>query len=54
MRPSQLINASPRGKYKTEIDRYAGARIARADLAAAILTAISDPDTIRHRVNVAY
>jgi putative NADH-flavin reductase len=54
MRPSQLTNASARGKYKTAIDRYAGARIARADLAAAILASINDPDTIRHRVNVAY
>jgi putative NADH-flavin reductase len=54
MRPSQLTNGRARGKYKTEIDRYAGPRIDRADLAQAILAALSDPDTIRHRVNVAY
>lgn len=53
MRPSQLTNAPRRPNYKTTIDRYAGARTARADLADAILKAISDPDTIRHRISVA-
>jgi putative NADH-flavin reductase len=53
MRPSQLTNAPRRANYKTTIDRYAGARTARADLADAILKAISDPATIRHRINVA-
>jgi putative NADH-flavin reductase len=54
MRPSQLTNGPRRGKYKTAIDRYAGARIARADLADAILAALASPDTIGHRINVAY
>jgi putative NADH-flavin reductase len=54
MRPSQLTNGPRRGKYKTAIDRYAGARIARADLADAILAALANPDTIGHRINVAY
>jgi putative NADH-flavin reductase len=54
MRPSQLTNGPRRGKYKTAIDRYAGARIARADLADAILVALASPDTIGHRINVAY
>jgi putative NADH-flavin reductase len=54
MRPSQLTNGPRRGRYKTAIDRYAGARIARADLADAILAALANPDTIGHRINVAY
>lgn len=54
MRPSQLTNGPRRGKYKTAIDRYAGPRISRADLADAILAALANPDTIGHRVNPAY
>lgn len=54
VRPSQLTGARGRGKYKTAIDRYAGARIARADLAHAMLATINNPDTIGHRINVAY
>jgi putative NADH-flavin reductase len=54
VRPSQLTNGPRRGRYKTAIDRYAGPRIARADVADAILKAIDNPDTVGHRVNVAY
>jgi putative NADH-flavin reductase len=53
MRPARLTNAPRHANYKTAIDRYAGASTARSDLADAILQAINDPSTIRHRVNVA-
>ncbi|MGD0558144.1 MAG: NAD(P)H-binding protein [Streptosporangiaceae bacterium] len=53
MRPSQLTNGPRRANYKTAVDRYAGARTSRANLADAILKALSDPDTIRHRIDVA-
>jgi putative NADH-flavin reductase len=53
LRPSQLTNA-PRKPYKTAVDRYVGPRIARADVADAILNALEDPATITHRVNLGY
>lgn len=53
MRPAQLTNAE-RKPYKTALDRYVGPRIARADVADAILNALSDPATIGHRVNLGY
>jgi putative NADH-flavin reductase len=53
MRPAQLTNA-PRRPYKTALDRHLGPRIARADLADAILVALTDPATIGHRVNLGY
>lgn len=53
MRPAQLTNA-PHKPYKTALDRYVGPRIARADVADAILGALTDPDTIGHRVNLGY
>jgi putative NADH-flavin reductase len=53
MRPSQLTNA-PGRPYKTAIDHYVGPRIARADAANAILNALSDERTVRHRVNLGY
>lgn len=53
MRPAQLTNA-PRRPYKTALDRYVGPRIARADVADAILTALSDQATIGHRLNLGY
>ena len=53
MRPAQLTNA-PRKPYKTALDRYVGPRIARADVADAILNAATDPKTIGHRVNLGY
>ncbi len=53
MRPSPLTNGPRRANYKITIDRYAGARTARANLADAILKALGDPGTIRHRVDVA-
>jgi uncharacterized protein YbjT (DUF2867 family) len=51
MRPSMLVNG-PRGSYRTAPDRYVSARARRADVADAILTALADPATIGHRVNV--
>jgi putative NADH-flavin reductase len=53
MRPSQLTNAERR-PYKTAMDHYVGPRIARADVADAILNALTDPATISHRVNLGY
>jgi len=53
MRPAQLTNA-PGRPYKTALDRYVGPRIARADVADAILNALDDPATIAHRVNLGY
>jgi putative NADH-flavin reductase len=53
IRPAQLTNAERR-PYKTAMDRYVGPRIARADVADAILNALTDPATISHRVNLGY
>ena len=53
IRPAQLTNAERR-PYKTATDRYVGPRIARADVADAILNALSDPATISRRVNLGY
>jgi putative NADH-flavin reductase len=53
MRPAQLTNGSHK-PYKTALDRYVGPRIARADVADAILNAATDPKTIGHRVNLGY
>jgi putative NADH-flavin reductase len=53
IRPAQLTN-TPRRPYKTAIDRYVGPRIARADVADAILNALSDEQTTHHRVNLGY
>ena len=53
MRPSQLTNAKRR-PYKTAMDHYVGARIARADVADAILNALTDEKTVAHRVNLGY
>jgi putative NADH-flavin reductase len=53
MRPAQLTNA-PRRPYKTALDRYVGPRIARADVADAILNALPEQATISHRLNLGY
>lgn len=53
MRPAQLTNAARR-PYKTALDRYVGPRIARADVADAILNALQDEATIGHRLNLGY
>jgi putative NADH-flavin reductase len=52
-RPAQLTNAERR-PYKTALDRYVGPRIARADVADAILNALDDHATIGHRLNLGY
>jgi putative NADH-flavin reductase len=53
MRPAQLTNAERR-PYKTAMDHYVGPRIARADVADAILNALTDEKTVAHRVNLGY
>jgi putative NADH-flavin reductase len=53
IRPAQLTNA-PGRPYKTALDRYVGPRIARADVADAMLNALTDEKTTRHRVNLGY
>jgi putative NADH-flavin reductase len=53
MRPAQLTNA-PRRAYRTALDRYVGPRIARADVADAILNAVGDEATVGHRLNLGY
>ena len=53
MRPAQLTNAARR-PYKTALDHYVGPRIARADVADAILNAVPDQATIGHRLNLGY
>jgi putative NADH-flavin reductase len=53
MRPSRLLD-KPRRPYRTALDRYVSAQIGRADLADAVLKALSDSATIGHRVNVGY
>lgn len=54
VRPPQLTNGPRRGRYRTAIDHLVGRRIARADLAHAILEALGDPGTIRHTLGVGY
>lgn len=54
MRPPQLTNGAHRGVYRTAVDRHAGSRISRADVADAILAALADPATIRHHIGIAY
>jgi putative NADH-flavin reductase len=53
IRPAQLTNA-PGRPYKTAIDHYVGPRISRADVADAILNALTDSATTAHRVNLGY
>jgi len=53
MRPAQLTNA-PRRPYKTALDHYVGPRIARGDVADAILNALPGQATIGHRLNLGY
>jgi Putative NADH-flavin reductase len=55
MRPPRLTDGRSRA-YRTAVDRNVrgGATISRADLAHAILTALSDPDTIGHTIGLGY
>ena len=54
MRPPRLTNAPGRGRYRREIDRNVGMKIARADVADAVLAALADPATIGHPVGIGY
>jgi putative NADH-flavin reductase len=53
IRPAQLTNA-PGRPYKTALDRYVGPRIARTDVANAILNALPDEKTTHHHLNLGY
>jgi len=53
VRPAQLTNAERR-PYKTALDHYVGPRIARADVADAILNALENQATAAHRLNLGY
>jgi putative NADH-flavin reductase len=54
MRPPQLTSRPGRGRYRRMIDGNVGRRIARADVADAILAVLADPATIGHAVGVGY
>jgi putative NADH-flavin reductase len=54
IRPPQLTNRPGRGRYRRMIDHNVGRRIARADVADAILATLADPATIGHVVGVGY
>jgi putative NADH-flavin reductase len=56
VRPPRLTGAKATGRYRTAIDvnLRGGRRISRADLAACILTLITDDASVRHHVSVAY
>jgi putative NADH-flavin reductase len=54
MRPPQLTNRPGRGRYRRMIDSNVGRRIARADVADAVLAALADPATIGHTVGIGY
>jgi len=55
MRPPRLTDGKPR-PYRTAIDRNVrgGISLARADLAHAILAALTDPATVGHTVALGY
>jgi putative NADH-flavin reductase len=54
MRPPRLLDNPGRGRghYRTAIDRNIGMSVARADVADAILYALTDPATIGHTLGV--
>ncbi|WP_149180829.1 NAD(P)H-binding protein [Streptomyces sp. TRM49041] len=56
VRPPQLVDAALTGRYRTAIggNLRGGAKIARADVAHAMLAMITDPETVRRGVGVAY
>jgi putative NADH-flavin reductase len=56
MRPPALTDGPATGKYRTAIDRglARGIRVARADLAACMLSLIGDEAAVRRHVAVAY
>lgn len=56
VRPPQLLNRPPTGRYRTAVDRNVrgGYQISRADVADAIRRALTDPTTIGHTIGVAY
>jgi putative NADH-flavin reductase len=55
VRPSRLTDGPPAGRYRTAIDTglRRGWRISRADVAACMLTLITDDSVIRHHVSAA-
>ncbi|GAB7042380.1 MULTISPECIES: NAD(P)-dependent oxidoreductase [Catenuloplanes] len=55
VRPPMLTNGAHTGRYRTELGRNVrgGNRIARADLADALLRCLADPRTVRVAVTVA-
>ena len=56
VRPSQLTDKEPTGRYRTAIDinLRGGRRISRADLAACMLGMVTNDSSVRHHVSVAY
>ena len=54
IRPPQLTSRPGRGRYRRMIDHNVGRRIARADVADAILAVLADPATIGHAVGIGY
>ncbi|WP_189529724.1 NAD(P)-dependent oxidoreductase [Streptomyces roseolilacinus] len=56
VRPPRLVDAPLTGRYRTALDANprGGARIARADVAHAMLALTTDPAAVRRAVGVAY
>jgi putative NADH-flavin reductase len=56
VRPPRLTDRPPTGRYRTAINRSVrgGYTISRADLAAAILTLLNDPTSIRATIGIGY
>jgi putative NADH-flavin reductase len=56
VRPPRLTDGPRTGRYRTAIEQNlrGGVRIARADLADLMLTAIARPDTFGHALGIAY
>ncbi|HEY3504115.1 MAG TPA: NAD(P)H-binding protein [Actinocatenispora sp.] len=54
VRPPKLTDKPGRGTYRRRLDRNVGIRIARADVAHAILGALDDPATVGHVLGVGY
>ncbi len=56
VRPPMLTDGPATGRYRTAVDRHLqrGRTVSRADLAAAMLRLLEDPDTVRTTVSVAY
>jgi putative NADH-flavin reductase len=56
VRPPRLTDKPPTGRYRTALNRSVrgGYTISRADLAAAILTLLDDPTSIRAAIGIGY